>query len=588
MLLRRRLNNMNEIIINGIIERSQEVSGEMRYAVGAPGADGVGISDIFKTSTVGNVDTYTIFLTDGTTKTFTVTNGIENIDQTYSPTSENAQSGIAVAQAVDPRTVYQKFIDDNNLKQRNWVDLSFVGGEYYYTDFLQAVVDVNADTTENSVTDSTSAVCQIFKNKDITVLRLLSDIAVTTEVVFEKSVIFDINGFTVSCGESGIFGNSVQSNYDCTVVFYGAKSGSNITGTDVSRLIRIQSKHFYVLSGEYSLNCVNSGSFNFDASEVATSGEIHVEIHNAFISSNSTRPYKATRVNTPLYCVSESLSNATFGFYNTKFVSKSKYTRTYGMRLTANTIKRVCINNCSFVAETSDLGDDSGVGLIINSTNSIIKNSNIYGITSGMQNSGILYLQNCKCYSPYHGGVYNATYGVLYAENCEFHRSVCPDGYTPTGWAAAYFGYSSTAYLNDCSFILDTEGDTSDGIAIKQGDTTEPTYVYMSNCELPKLRCDSGQYVYLGEGISDTIINTAVGGTKVLTDKNYSTYINKEMSQPVIDIEYEPTSRSPQSGIAVAEAVVEAKDYTDTKIGDIDTALDNIISLQNSYIGGNS
>lgn len=92
---------MNEIIINGIIERSQEVSGEMRYAVGAPGADGVGISDIFKTSTVGNIDTYTIFLTDGTTKTFTVTNGIENIDQTYSPTSENAQSGIAVKQAVD-------------------------------------------------------------------------------------------------------------------------------------------------------------------------------------------------------------------------------------------------------------------------------------------------------------------------------------------------------------------------------------------------------------------------------------------------------------------------------------------------------
>ena len=91
---------MNEIIINGIIEGSQEVSGEMRYAVGAPGADGVGISDIFKTSTVGNVDTYTIFLTDGTTKTFTVTNGIENIDQTYSPTSENAQSGIAVAEAV--------------------------------------------------------------------------------------------------------------------------------------------------------------------------------------------------------------------------------------------------------------------------------------------------------------------------------------------------------------------------------------------------------------------------------------------------------------------------------------------------------
>ena len=146
---------------------------------------------------------------------------------------------------------------------------------------------------------------------------------------------------------------------------------------------------------------------------------------------------------------------------------------------------------------------------------------------------------------------------------------------------------TSNSYDN-CSFILDIDGDTSDGIAIKQVSGTVPTNVFISNSEIPKLRCDSGQYVYLGEGISDTIRNTTVNGTKVLTDENYSAYINKEMSQPVIDIEYEPTSRSPQSGIAVAAAVVEAKDYTDTKIGDIDTALDNIISLQNSYIGGNA
>ena len=37
--------------------------------------DGKGISSISKTSTSGLVDTYTITLTDGTTSTFTVTNG---------------------------------------------------------------------------------------------------------------------------------------------------------------------------------------------------------------------------------------------------------------------------------------------------------------------------------------------------------------------------------------------------------------------------------------------------------------------------------------------------------------------------------
>ena len=66
---------MGETIINGIIEESQEVTGRLQYARGAKGDDGVGISDISKTSTEGKVDTYTITLTDGTTKIFTVTNG---------------------------------------------------------------------------------------------------------------------------------------------------------------------------------------------------------------------------------------------------------------------------------------------------------------------------------------------------------------------------------------------------------------------------------------------------------------------------------------------------------------------------------
>lgn len=42
---------------------------------GATGAQGVGISSIAKTGTSGNVDTYTITLTNGQTSTFTVTNG---------------------------------------------------------------------------------------------------------------------------------------------------------------------------------------------------------------------------------------------------------------------------------------------------------------------------------------------------------------------------------------------------------------------------------------------------------------------------------------------------------------------------------
>ena len=44
---------------------------------GTPGADGVGIDSIAKTGTNANVDTYTIYYSNNTTSTFTVTNGVD-------------------------------------------------------------------------------------------------------------------------------------------------------------------------------------------------------------------------------------------------------------------------------------------------------------------------------------------------------------------------------------------------------------------------------------------------------------------------------------------------------------------------------
>ena len=49
---------------------------------GTNGTDGVGIVSIAKTGTAGNVDTYTITLSDGNTDTFTVTNGTDGTDGT--------------------------------------------------------------------------------------------------------------------------------------------------------------------------------------------------------------------------------------------------------------------------------------------------------------------------------------------------------------------------------------------------------------------------------------------------------------------------------------------------------------------------
>ena len=64
---------------------------------GATGADGVGIAKIEKTATNGNVDTYTITLTNGKTYTFTVTNGKDGADGkdgTDGKDGENGKNGL--------------------------------------------------------------------------------------------------------------------------------------------------------------------------------------------------------------------------------------------------------------------------------------------------------------------------------------------------------------------------------------------------------------------------------------------------------------------------------------------------------------
>lgn len=67
---------------------------------GATGATGNGIASIEKTSTVGNVDTYTITMTDGTTATFTVTNGGVNVVANPEGTASDSLTKIQIGNIV--------------------------------------------------------------------------------------------------------------------------------------------------------------------------------------------------------------------------------------------------------------------------------------------------------------------------------------------------------------------------------------------------------------------------------------------------------------------------------------------------------
>ena len=59
------------------------------------GVDGVGIAGIEKTATIGNVDEYTITMTDGSSYTFTVTNGSGGGGSADVPIASDAVAGIS-------------------------------------------------------------------------------------------------------------------------------------------------------------------------------------------------------------------------------------------------------------------------------------------------------------------------------------------------------------------------------------------------------------------------------------------------------------------------------------------------------------
>ena len=76
----------------------------------------------------------------------------------------------------DERTVYQKFIDKYNLTQRDWVDLQIIDTNLKcYTSFDDAISDINDNDFSNAIASAEDAVCQIFIEDDIIVLRLLSN-----------------------------------------------------------------------------------------------------------------------------------------------------------------------------------------------------------------------------------------------------------------------------------------------------------------------------------------------------------------------------------------------------------------------------
>lgn len=140
-----------------------------------------------------------------------------------------------------------------------------------------------------------------------------------------------------------------------------------------------------------------------------------------------------------------------------------------------------------------------------------------------------------------------------------------------------------------------------------EGETWEERHAVNQTINLPSEYSEMGFWLaseevetedglrFSGPGLSVLRVTESVDSIATLYVYDGSTWLPLNQGAIKIDQTYNPESENAQSGKAVAEALktvsVDLSDYytkneIDNQIGDIETALDSIISIQNSLIGG--
>ena len=425
---------------------------------------------------------------------------------------------------------YKTFVDLFNLKGTDYVDLSFVGGEYYYPSFSDALIDINAGNLNKAKTSSEGASVQVFKNGNITVIRLLENAEIGTQVEFEESVIIDLNGKTINTnyGRLGVATNR----RDISVIFYGMKDGSGVykdslINTLYSQVIEANYKYFAILGGNYSVNCscqpkrddLDDDTKNITGTNqpyvssctVDVLGETVSEIYNANIEWIST--FDGV-IDEPKY-LPRALS-----------IGRDQYDFTDEQKVSTN----VTISNCNITAESTNntmmvsavvmtdstvkiiggeyiaRGRVESIGIIDYYSKKLdVINAYAYGIHAGIQVQGKLYAENSTFESCTHGGIYGNASGISCITNCESIRCAMPKDdngneiiYETVAYGSAYFGDGHIAYIDNSIFSADNG---IPPLVVKSNEKlTKHSTVFISNSTIPAIRCDVNNKIYSGYG----------------------------------------------------------------------------------------
>lgn len=600
--------------------------------------------------------------------------------------------------------VYKNFIEKYQLRQNEWIDLSFVGNPAYYASLSDAVSDINDGVrAEDGFFEDAEAVT--FFDGEVTVLRLLKNVELSSTMIFTKSVIFDLYGHTISNNASFTEDMFISNtaNTDSTFVMYDNKGGSiklnfnaaKVDGksTGLRQGVRAANK----FTGLYGINIYGQAIDGNTSTDVLVylTGCKCAEVYNCkleisrILKCDSTEKAdilttfagsEAYKNNAYVKCIvaydtnlqidnsifniessilaiaihlwkqddqeciitvknSNFFTNAFLGntqciYIDTDSIPGRQYVNRHIYEF--ENIKATSLhgNKIRYIQENDVIREeyqDMAIAIVAYADCELrVNSSEVHGCHSGLEaNNATVYIHDSLLEAPSHGGVYASDNSIVFITDSTLRRLPAPyEEFVINGWASAYFAYGATAYIDGCVF-KDSQFAVKCGAIISKNSNGEyitkygdAANVYISNSIVGEkqdgtisntARIDDTCFLFCGEGMNE-ISNSSNSPGTIVQDNATSKYNYRIIAKdiPKTSDEILNTQRLKdtfasniaydifiKSGLAEKEhmksmieffkSVLEGgKSVTDilAMFGDIDSALDSILAIENSLIGG--
>ena len=456
----------------------------------------------------------------------------------------------------------------------------------YYDDIYTAVSDINAGSFDNGSDTEVATGVMVYQfgeanYSDLTggavILRLLSDITLTSTLAIMKSCIIDFNGHKITADLSNFKeigyhcrvaisvgwkydeeGNSTY-NADMSVVFYGTKTGSGIEFTHSVDDSNIRLFAIYVACRAATFM---GGSYILTDSSKAIS--ICLLVYCIYSNSTKNEIYSSifytdgVKMNVHMTASCPDTSGAFYAYvyegrYNLTCLKRSNFAVTidagtpkYGLStvIMQSSGGYVIVDECTITGSSPSTSSVQSIyGLNVKECSAWIHNSviSVSNCALSFIRGRHLLVSKCVLEGGEHGGAYISKLGMsskyrhsatdeipaliereylpfAYSTSISFQDTILRKIKNTSGNHdnpySCYFGYGvSNIYCNNVTF--DGYSDTCKRPSIKGGNSagSSLTTVYFSNCSMNDIRVDAGTKAVLGAGISDTIRSKSVSGT---------------------------------------------------------------------------